>query len=315
MDSIPTVLIFFDAAVFNATGLLFVVLGVYCLIRVTNFPDLTVDGSFTIGAALYAVALVQGWPIPSALLLAALGGAGGGLLTFFINAQLGVGKVVSSVLSMIILVLSAPYVSGGSTKSLLDLQTMYAAIDYADSQISRIVIGARSYQLHPVFSSLWLVSYAALSLLVFKILGMRPGLQLRYFGNAHNPTLVPPRERRLLLAAGLCAGNFLVAIGGAIEAQRRGGFTLNMGTGIILVALAVLVLGESLVKSVRKREYLYLGEYAFAIILGTIVYCVGIQALLSLQIAVVDLRLLTAIFLLLLLAYAGYFHSSTTRLF
>src|SRR5690349_11562580 len=110
-----------DSAVFNSTGLLFVVLGVVISIRMAGFPDLTVDGSFTIGAALYSVALVSGSGTPLALSIAALGGAFGGLLTWAINDRLGVGKVVSGVLSMIILVLSAPYVSGGSTKSLLNV--------------------------------------------------------------------------------------------------------------------------------------------------------------------------------------------------
>jgi putative ABC transport system permease protein len=151
--------------------------------------------------------------------------------------------------------------------------------------------------------------------IVLKALSSGPGLQLRYFGSARNQVLLTASRRTLLLAMGLGLGNTLVAIGGAIEAQRRGGFTVNMGTGIILVALAILVLGEALIKSVRKREYLHLTEFAVAILLGTLAYCIGIQALLALQIAVVDLRLLTAFFLLLLLGCAGYFHSSTTRLF
>jgi len=315
VDTIFTSLIFLDASIFNATGLLFVVLGVYCLVRVTGFPDLTVDGSFTIGAALYAVTLAAGMSTPVALIFAIAGGAGGGLLTWFVNSKLGVGKVVSSVLSMIILTLSAPYISGGTTKSLLDLPTIHGAIDRTDASLSQLVIGGRSYQLHMLFSAVWLSAYVILSLLMFKALSLRLGLQLRYFGSARNQVLLSPSRKLLLLAVGLSVGNALVAIGGAIEAQRRGGFTINMGTGMILVALAVLVLGEALIKSVRRREFLYQAEYALAIIIGSLVYCFGIQALLALQIAVVDLRLLTALFLLLLLAYAGYFHSSTTRLF
>jgi len=111
------------------------------------------------------------------------------------------------------------------------------------------------------------------------------------------------------------AGNATVAIGGAIEAQRRGGFTNNMGTGMLLVALAVLVLGEALLKSYRKREYLRMSEYALAVVLGCLLYSAGIQGLLALRIDFVDLRLLTAVFLLVLLGIAGRAHSSSTRLF
>jgi putative ABC transport system permease protein len=304
-----------DAVLFNATGLLFVVLGVFVLIRMAGFPDLTVDGSFTIGAALYAVTLIAGAGTPFSLFLAAAGGAAGGLLTWTINDRLRVGKVVSGVLSMIILVLSAPYVSGGSTKSLLHVTSIHSSIDAFDARLSDRLIGAASYQLHPLFSSIWLVLFGIAACVSFAALRTRSGLRLRYLGDAAAPTLLPQRERPLLLLVALMCGNALVALGGAIEAQRRGGFTNNMGTGMLLVALAVLILGESTMKSWRKREYLRMSEFAIAIVLGSLIYTAGIQGLLMLQINLVDIRLLTALFLLALLALAGRVHSSSTRLF
>jgi putative ABC transport system permease protein len=304
-----------DSAVFNSTGLLFVVLGVVISIRMAGFPDLTVDGSFTIGAALYSVALVSGWSTPLALSIAALGGAFGGLLTWAINDRLGVGKVVSGVLSMIILVLSAPYVSGGSTKSLLNVVSIHSKIDKVDSSFSQAIIGNQPYQAHILFSLIWLACFVIVGAGLWSILKTRSGLRLRYIGSAASPTLVPKREQRRLLLLALMAGNAIIGVGGAIEAQRRGGYTNNMGIGILLVALAVLILGEALIKSFRKRDYLKLSEYAVAVILGTVVYSAGIQILLAFQIGLVDLRLLTAVFLLILLGVAGRAHSSSTKLF
>jgi putative ABC transport system permease protein len=304
-----------DSVVFNSTGLLFVVLGVFVLIRMAGFPDLTVDGSFTVGAALYSVCLVEGWNTPLALLVASASGALGGLLTWTINDRLGVGKVVSSVLSMIILLLTAPYLSGGSTKSLLNVTSFGSRLDVIDAKLSRVVIGNEPYQTHIVFSFFWLTVFGVIGATLLSALRTRPGIRLRYAGSAFSPTLVPKNERRWLLLAGLMAGNATVAIGGAIEAQRRGGFTNNMGTGILLVALAVLILGEAMIKSIQKREYLRISEYAVAVVLGCIVYSAGIQGLLTLRIDFVDLRLLTALFLLLLLGVAGRAHSSSTKLF
>jgi putative tryptophan/tyrosine transport system permease protein len=309
------VLIFTDSVIYNSTGLLFVVLGVFTSIRMSGFPDLTVDGSFTIGAALYSVLLASGWGTPLALSAAAAGGALGGLLTWTINDRLGVGKVVSSVLSMIILILSAPYVSGGSTKGLLNVVSIFSKIDAHDASLSHALLGEQPYQMHLLLSLILLAGFFLIGWAFIIALRSRTGLRLRYIGSAASPTLTPRNEQRRLLLLGLLAGNAIVAIGGSIEAQRRGGYTNNMGIGILLVALAVLILGEALIKSVRKRDYLRLSEYATAVIVGTIVYSAGVQGLLALRIDFVDLRLLTALFLLLLLGIAGRAYSSSTKLF
>lgn len=304
-----------DSIIFNSTGLLFVVLGTVTSIRMAGFPDLTIDGSFTIGAALYSVFLASGWGIPIALLMAVTGGAFGGLLTWAINDRLGVGKVVSGVLSMIILILAAPYVSGGSTKGLLNVASVLTRIDKLDASLSKALIGNQSYQGHLLFSLICLISFAVVGCALAFVLRTRMGLRLRYIGSATSPTLVPRKEKRGLLLLALMGGNGIIAIGGAIEAQRRGGYTNNMGIGMLLVALAVLILGEALIKAIRKRDYLRLSEYAIAVALGAIVYCAGIQGLLALRIDFVDLRLLTAVFLLILLGVAGRAYSSSTRLF
>jgi len=304
-----------DAVLYNSTGLLFVVLGVFCLIRMAGFPDLTVDGSFTVGAAVYSVCLSSGFGMAGSLAAAAGAGAIAGLLTWTVNDRLGVGKVVSSVLSMIILVLSAPYISGGSTRSLLRVESFPARLDALDASLSARLLGPVPYQAHFTFTAFWLAAFGGTAWFAVRALSTRTGLRLRYVGSAAAPTLVPPNERRLLLMAALACGNAVVAVGGAVEAQRRGGYTNNMGTGILLVALAVLILGEALVKSFRKREYLRLHEHLGSVLLGCVVYAAGVQGLLAMHLQVVDIRLLTALFLLVLLGIAGRAHSSSTRLF
>ncbi len=314
MDS-GTFLIPIDAMLYNSTGLLFVVLGVLSLIRMAGFPDLTVDGSFTVGAAVYSVCLTSGFGTAASFAAAALSGGIGGLLTWTINDRLGVGKVISGVLSMIILLLSAPYISGGSTRSLLRVESFQSRLDVLDANLSGRIIGPASYQSHFIFTAFWLVAFTLTAWLVARALSSRTGLRLRYAGSAAAPTLVPQQERRLLLVAALACGNAIVAMGGALEAQRRGGFTNNMGTGILLVGLAILILGEALIKSFRKREFLRLNEYLLAVVIGCLVYSAGLQGILSLRVQLVDIRLLTALFLLLLLGIAGRAHSSSTRLF
>src|SRR5262245_51467571 len=116
MDSL---VILTDAAVYNAGGLLWVVLGTYLLIRASGFPDLTIDGSFTIGAALFTASLLAGHGTGVAVLAALLGGAIAGLSTWTVNQWLGVGQIASSIIVMIIFVLAAPYLVGSSSRGIL----------------------------------------------------------------------------------------------------------------------------------------------------------------------------------------------------
>ncbi len=309
------VLFLLSAALYNATGYLFVVLGVYILIRVTGFPDLTVDGSFTIGAAVYATLLALGAPFLLGLAAAATCGAIAGVGTWAINSRLGVGKVVSGVLMMILLTLAAPYLTGGSTQSLLRASNLYSALEAFDRDITESLVAAASFQLHLATTSLWFAAFAAILCLCWIFLANRTGLQLRYLGSATNPTLLTSRQRTALTCLGLMIGNAIVAIGGAIEAQRRGGFTVNMGVGVILIGITILVLGESIVKTSTRRQFLRLRECFVALVVGCLVYALGVQLLLISGFAVVDLRLLTVLFLLLLLGIAGRFVSSSTKLF
>lgn len=306
---------FVDATTYHSTGLLLVVLGVLISIRVSGYPDLTVDGSFTVGAALYAVALVSGWGTAAAFTMAILGGAIGGAVTWAINQRLGVGKVIAGVLSMIILILSAPYLTSSATKSLLRVTSIHTSIASSDASLTRVLVGEQPYQLHILFSLLWFGIFVVIVAFVMWGLRSRVGVRLRYSGDASSPVLVPRAERSWLLLLGLASGNALVAVGGAVEAERRGGYTANMGLGILLVALAVLVLGEAIIKTFRRRHYLRTVEYMCAVILGCVIYSAGIQALLLLRIQTLDLRLMTALLLVVLLGMAGRAHSSTTRLF
>lgn len=314
IERLVELLVYFDGSIYNASGLLFVTLGVFILIRMTGFPDLTVDGSFTIGAAFFAILMVNEWGVAVGLSGAFFGGILGGFLTWSVNHFLGVGKVVSGVLSMLILILSAPYIAS-STMSLQKVDSAFSAVDSMDWSITELLANDQPLQLHLAFSFFVILFFLLILILVFFFFRKRIGLRLRYSGAAESPIMVSAKERAILSLLGLAAGNGLVAVGGAIEAQRRGGYTANMGLGIILVAMSVLILGEAIIKTFKKRDFLHVGEYMVAAIAGTFIYSFGIQALLLFDLAFADLRLMTSLFLLALLGIAGRFFSSSTRLF
>lgn len=308
------VVFFLDGVLYNSTGLLFVAVGILLLIRHTGFPDLTVDGSFTIGAALFAVIYTQGLGFFPALLGALAGGMAAGLLTAFANQVLGISKVVASVLSMTILVLSAPYITGGATIGLLQLYGLQAQLREADEAIST-ALAFDHLHVHVATSAFWFVLAAIALTLLYTFLRSRTGIALRYIGSAENPAFVGGPMAQHLTVLGLVMGNALVATGGAIEGLRRGAYTANMGLGTLLLGLTIVILGEAVMKAARQRDYLTLPEQFIGLVIGLILYSVLLQTILSTGLSYIDLKLATTILLLMLLAVAGRFFPNSRRLF
>jgi putative tryptophan/tyrosine transport system permease protein len=315
LEALITLLIFVDAVTYNVIGLLFAATGVAVLVRHAGYPDLTVDGSFTFSSALFAGAAVSGIAIPLAFLIACAGSIGAGALTWVINAKLGIGRVVASALAMTILLLSAPYISGGSSKSLVGIASVFSGVEQIDLEVSRTLIGDRPYRLHLAFSGILFVLLAGVLICLNRFLQSKAGIAMRYVGSAVSARLVPIQRRPLLLLMGLVVGNVLLAIGACIETYRRGGFTNNMGLGTLVVLLVAMVLGEAILKAGRKRDYLHLSEHFQALFWGCIIYVVGLQLILLLRIDFLDLRLMSAFLLVILLGIAGRIHSSSARLF
>jgi putative tryptophan/tyrosine transport system permease protein len=305
---------FLDGVFYNSTGLLFVAVGIMVLIRHTGFPDLTVDGSFTIGAAIFALLFAHGVEFIFAFGAALAAGSLAGLLTAFANQVLGISKVVASVLSMTILILSAPYITGGATIGLLQTHGLQAMVQGIDVELSRTFASDHVY-VHFATSALWLVLGVACAAVLYFFLRTRLGTALRYIGSAENPAFVGGRSARRLTVLGLAVGNALVAGGGAIESLRRGAYTANMGLGTLLLGLTIVILGEAVMKTFRQRDFLTLPEQFVGIAVGLLLYSVLLQGILSAGLSFIDLKLATTILLLLLLGIAGRFFPNSRRLF
>lgn len=304
-----------DATLYNSLGFFLLGLGVLVSIRFAGYPDLTVDGSFTLGAALYAVSVKAGVPLLGSFLLAFFGGGVAGVFTAAINSKLKIGKIISSVLVMLAVVTSVPYITGGTTVGLLGEHNTIARIQAWDISLTRRLLPSASFSLHLGF----ILFVGALCLVAAYLTGRffltRIGIQIRYLGSSVSAGLLPSQSKNYLVMLGLALGNGLVALGGAVEAERNGGFSQNMGFGIILIGLAILILGESLVKTRVRRDNLHVGEYLLALTAGVLVYSLGIQLLLRVGLTFVDVRLTTTFLLLALLAWASWKHPNSARLF
>jgi putative ABC transport system permease protein len=265
-----------------------VALGVFLSFRILEFPDLTVDGSFPLGAAVAATLITNGFDPVSATLIAILAGACAGLVTAWLNVRFGILQLLASILTMIALFSVNLRVMGKPNVSLLGQSTL---IDYFT-------------RAKPLFASLGLPAQASLKTAVVGVLVILVTVLLgRFltseFGLAMRATGANPRMARAQgiatdrqIYAGMALSNGLVALAGALFAQTAGFADVTVGTGTIVVGLAAVILGETILPT---RSILV---KLVACILGSILYRLAIALALNsgaLGLQASDLNLVTAV--------------------
>ena len=264
----------------------FVAIGVYLTFRVLGFPDLTVDGSFTLGAAVTAVLIVKGVN-PFLATFAALGvGLCAGLTTSLLNTKLRIPALLASILVMVALYSINLRIMGGANVSLLRETTIFALTSQLLGLETRI-----AYQL---------VVAGVLAVIVFFILNWflrtEIGLALRATGDNEQMVRGFGVNTDMTTILGVSISNGLVALGGAVVAQGQGFADVGMGIGMIVMGLASVIIGEALFrpKGVARLLLAALG--------GTFIYRLVISVALRLGMAPGDLKLITAVLVIIALA-------------
>ncbi|MDR0411814.1 MAG: ABC transporter permease [Treponema sp.] len=218
------------------------VLGVFITFRVLNFADMTVDGSFPLGAAVMATAILKGLPASVALLLAFLAGGLAGLVTALIHTKLKIPDLLSGILTMTMLFsINLRVMSNRANLSLLKTTTLF----------TRIADLGQVLTVHTAWS---LVIFCFLSVLVIKIIldiffCTDFGLSMGALGA--NPQLIISQGMNpdIIKTIGISLANGLVGIAGAYAAMYQGFADVNFGTGTIVSGLASLMIGEFLIRS------------------------------------------------------------------
>ncbi|CAI8691563.1 ABC transporter permease [Burkholderia pyrrocinia] len=237
-------------------GLIFslVALGVLISFRILNFPDLTVDGSFPLGGAVAATLISAGYDPFSATVLAIVAGALAGFITGWLNVRLKIMDLLASILMMIALYSVNLRIMGRPNVPLITEPTLFTVLqpDWMPD-----------YVLRPVLLAI-VVVVAKLGLDWF--FSSQLGLAMRATGA--NPRMARAQgiaTGRATLA-GMALSNALVALAGALFAQTQGGADISMGIGTIVIGLAAVIIGETLLPARR------LVLTTLAVVLGAIVY-------------------------------------------
>ncbi len=258
------------------------VLGVYLTFRVLDFPDLTVDGSLPLGAAVSAVAITHGLNPFLSLALAALAGFAAGTVTALLNTKLKILHLLASILTMIALYSINIRIMDGPNISLLGVDTVLDPM---------MALGMAGYVVAPA-----VYGFFALCLTAGIIWFLHTELGQAMLATGDNPQMITSlgvnTHNIIILGVGL--SNALVAVSGALVAQNQGASDVNMGIGTIIAGLASVILGETVFgKSGVARA-------CIAVLLGSVLYRLAIALALGMKLGAFaftpsDLNLITAI--------------------
>ena len=265
--------------------------GVYITYTILDFPDLSVDGSFPLGAAVTAALLVKGVNPYLTLLAAIAAGSLAGLATGVIHVRLHVRNLLAGIITMTALFSINLQIAGSNLAVGRGVDTIFTAAP------TMAVFGGLDLIIRKLAVSLLLIVLVKLLLdLYFKT---KFGLLLRAVGD--NSTLVTSlaKDKGTVTIFGLVISNALVSLSGCVVCHEQRSFSATMGTGQVVFGLATVIIGISLF---RKLSFV---KGTTAVVVGSILYKTCIQIAINLGLPANLLKLITAILFLLVLVLSG----------
>lgn len=263
-----------------AQGLLWAVmaLGVYITFRVLDIADLTVEGSFPLGAATAAALLAAGYGPLTAIIAAAVTGMLAGVVTGILHTKMKIPALLAGILTMIALYSVNLRIMGKANLSLLGVDTTFS--------IFRDLLGLNSAE------TIFVVGLAVTLLIGFAMywfFGTEIGAAIRATGFNQQMIRAQGVDTNVTIILGLLLSNALVAVSGALVAQSNGFADVGMGTGTIVIGLASVIIGEVLFGTKSFKNCI------ISVVLGSIVYRIVIAAVLQMGMPPNDLKLFTSV--------------------
>ena len=275
-------------------GLIYAILalGVYITYSILDFPDLSVDSTFPLGAAVTAALLVAGVPAPAALLLSFCSGVLAGITTGLIHVKLKVVDLLSGIIVMTGLYSINLQIAGGANLAFFGSSTIF------EFSLTDPLWASPAGDFTIVIISL--IAVLAVKFLLDAYLKTRSGYLLRAAGD--NDTLVTSlaKDKGTVKIIGLALANGLVALAGSIYCQKQGFFEISTGTGSMVIGLASVIIGTKLFRRVSFMKT------TTAVIIGSILYKACIAAAMAVGIFPTSyMKFLTAALFLIILVFSN----------
>ena len=261
-------------------GLLWAImaLGVFLTFRVLDIADLSVEGTFPLGAAVAATLIDAGHSVWFAMLIALIAGCIGGTVTALLTTKLKIPALLSGILTMIGLYSVNLMIMGKANVPLLRAETVFTLTEDlfgVSSVVATLIVG--------------LIATTVVGVIMYWFFGTVLGTAIRATGC--NPQMARAQgiNTNVLVILGLLISNGLVALSGALVAQSNGFADVGMGTGTIVIGLASVIIGEVLFGTRSFKNWL------ISVVLGSVVYRAVIAIVLELGMPPNDLKLFTAV--------------------
>ena len=273
-------------------GLVFsmLALGIFINYRILGVADLTVEGSFTAGAALSAVFVIAGAPV-FGITAAIIGGALAGVCAAFLQTKMRVQPILAGILVMTALYSVNLYImSGRPNIPLLRIDTLFSLFG---GMTGNIRIGPSQFErlMLPLIFALGVGGGLAL------FFHTRLGLSIRATGDNEEMVRASSVNSTLTKTIGLAMGNASAALSGALFAQYQGFADINSGFGMVVVALASLIVGEALFG--RRNVIWNIGT----VIAGSVIYRLILAFALSFRLNPINLRAISALIVAVAISY------------
>ena len=261
-------------------GLLWAImaLGVFLTFRVLDIADLSVEGTFPLGAAVAATLIDAGHSVWFAMLIALIAGCIGGTVTALLTTKLKIPALLSGILTMIGLYSVNLMIMGKANVPLLRAETVFTLTEDlfgVSSVVATLIVG--------------LITTTVVGVIMYWFFGTVLGPAIRATGC--NPQMARAQgiNTNVMVILGLLISNGLVALSGALVAQSNGFADVGMGTGTIVIGLASVIIGEVLFGTRSFKNWL------ISVVLGSVVYRAVIAIVLELGMPPNDLKLFTAV--------------------
>ena len=270
-------------------GLIYAImaLGLYITYKILDFPDLSVDGTFPMGAAVTAMLILKGVHPVLTLLISFAAGLLAGCNTGLIHVKLKVRDLLSGIIMMTALYSINLRIAGKANLPIFSKETIFE-----NAFLEAVVPKALDpYLVCIILFVIVLVCKVLLDL----FLKTRAGYLLRAVGD--NEVLVTSlaKDKGMVKILGLALANGFVALAGCVYCQQKGFFEVSTGTGTMVIGLASVIIGTKLLKRFRSVKA------TTAVIFGSIVYKACVSLAIALGMAASDLKLITAVLFLIIL--------------